>query len=419
MPALATGFPCDISPQPARVPKASQLKIMLFSCSHFQPVLSGRPKAWQAAVAMLALAGGLTLAACSPAPAPPEATTQPPLLELAASDRLTVTSGEIARTLQVNGSLHAVNETLVRAQVAGEVLKVDVQVGEHIRSDQELARIDDLDYRARVDDRAAALAAGRAQQALAETTRRKNENLLEKNFLSDLAYDNIKSSATIADAQVESLQAQLKLAENALQNTLIRAPIAGWIAERHIQRGDKVSPDTPLFSIVDLGRLELEAQVPAHEIAQVSIGQPFKTTVEGYGERAFAGHVARIGPRAQAGSRAVGIFIEIPNPQGELKAGLFATGQLTLARHTARALVPLTAIRTDLGRSFVYLIDQGKIRRQTVETGIEDTQTGMVEVRSGLEAGAEIIAVNLGPLREGAAVRMSSSTQTSDAPAVP
>ena len=389
---------------------------MIFFCHFFQPVLSRTTCRWTITRLALALAGSLLLAACSPASAPPATTGQAPSsisLELAADDHFTVTSGDIARTLRVNGSLHAINETLVRSQVAGEVLKVDGRVGERIKNAQELARIDDLDYRARVDDRAAALMAGRAQQSLAETTRLKNENLLEKNFLSDLAYDNIKSSATIADAQVASLQAQLKLAENALQNTVIRAPIAGWIAERFIQRGDKVSPDTPLFSIVDLSRLELEAQVPANEIAQVSIGQPFKTTVEGYGERAFSGHVTRIGPRAQAGSRAVSIYIEVPNPHAELKAGLFAAGQLTLAHHTARALIPITALRNELGRNFVYLIDQGKIRRQTVATGIEGN--GMIEVREGLEAGQNIIAVNLGPLREGAEVRMATAAPSSPA----
>lgn len=334
-------------------------------------------------------------------------------IELAESDLVSVQAGEIEQTLRANGTLHARQETVVRAKIAGEILSVAVREGERVGAGQELARIDALEYQARLDDRQAALEAGRAQAALAESTRLKNEELRQKNFLSELAYDNAKSAASIASAQVQSLQAQLTLAEKALQDTVVRAPISGWIAERAVQRGDKTSPDGKLFTIVDLSRLELEAQVAANEVARVAIGQPFTASVEGYADRQFKGRVSRIGAQALPGSRAVTIYIEIPNPDAAIKAGLFAAGTLSLGQTAAAALVPLTALHSAAGTDFVYAVIDGRIRRMPVKIGMRSEAAGRAEVLDGLSAGTRIVAANLGPLKENARVQVVSTTAAS------
>lgn len=327
-------------------------------------------------------------------------------LELADTDLFVVRSGEIEQTLSANGTLRAQRETQVRAKVPGELLSVNVREGERVSADQELARIDPLEYQARVDDRQAALEAGRAQAALAETTRLKNEELRQKNFLSDLAYDNTKSAASIASSQVQSLQAQLTLATKALQDTVVRAPIGGWIAERAVQRGDKTPPDGKLFTIVDLSRLELEALIPANEVARVAIGQPFTATVEGYTGQQFKGRVSRIGAQALPGSRAITIYIEIPNPDAAIKAGLFAAGTLSLGHSTAEALAPLTALHNAAGMDFVYAVVDNRIRRTPVKIGMRSEAAGLAEITDGLTDGTHIVAANLGPLKDGASVRI-------------
>ncbi|MBP9712951.1 MAG: efflux RND transporter periplasmic adaptor subunit [Sterolibacterium sp.] len=338
------------------------------------------------------------------APLPPEG-----LIELAESDLVSVSPGEIELTLHANGTLHARHESLIRAKVAGEVVAVALREGERVEAGQELAHVDDLEYRARVDDRRAALEAGRAQARLAETTRSKNEELRQKNFLSNLAYDSAKSTATVTQSQVQSLEAQLALAEKGLQDTLIRAPISGWVAERFIQRGDKVSPDARLFSIVDLSHLELEALIPAQEISRVSIGQPFKAHVEGFSGRTYHGRVARIGAQALTGSRAMAIYIDIDNPDAALKSGLFAEGTLIMGHAQAQALVPLTALHSETGNDFVYGLVNNQIRRLPVKVGMRSEAEGRAEILQSLEPGTRIVALNLGPLKEGATVRISAT----------
>lgn len=339
------------------------------------------------------------------------------LIELAPSDIVAVRSGDIGQMLSANGTLRAIQQSVIRAKVAGEIVAVNAREGEHVQAEQVLARIDDSEYVAHVKDRRASLEAGRAQATFAESTRSKNEELLQKKFISSQAYDNAKSAAAVAAAQVQSLEAQLTLAEKSLNDTVVRAPISGWIAERSIQRGDKTSVDGNLFSIVDLSRLELEALIPANEVARVSPGQVFSTKIEGFSEQRFEGRVARIGPQAASGSRTITIYIEIANPSATLKSGLFAQGTLSLGSHQVKALVPLTALHSESGVSFVYAINHDRIKRVAVVVGALSEADGMAEIVSGLDTGTRIVAVNLGPLKENALLKINAAPPPASPPA--
>jgi len=349
----------------------------------------------------------LNIAACQPRDAAkaPTAPVGESWVELAETDVATVGAGEIGLVLRANGTLRAIRQSSVRAKVAGEIVEVGVREGERVNAGQLLAKIDPSDYVSRLEDRQASMEASRAQAAFAESTRRKNEELLQKKFISPQAYDAAKSGAEVSLAQRQSLEAQVVLAKKALEDTLVRAPISGWVAERAVQRGDKTPVDGRLFTLVDLSRLELEALVPANEIARVAVGQAFSLGVEGFSGQRFEGRVARIGPMAVSGSRSVPIYIEVSNPDSALKAGLFAEGTLSIGRHAAPSLAPISALHSESGVNFVYLIDAEQIRRQPVETGIFSPAEGIVEIVKGLTAGNRIVAANLGVLKEGARVR--------------
>ena len=341
-------------------------------------------------------------------PAPAAAAAPPQLLDIADSDLATAASGEISRLLRANGTLRAQNQAQVRAKVGGELLEVLPREGEHIAAGQLLARIDPSDYAARVKERIAALDAARSQAQLADATWRKNQELLAKGFISTLAHDNARAAAEVAAAQLRAQEAQLELAQKALADTQVHAPIAGWLAERAVQRGDKVNVDSKLFTLVDLTRLELEALVPASDSAALAVGQAFVTTVEGYGQRRFQGRVARIGPVTQTGNRYLPIYIELANADASLKAGLFAEGSLQLAQTRARALIPIAAVRSETGLAFVYVVDGDHLVRRSVELGVSNDAAGLVDVIKGVEPGNRVIAANLGALKDGQRIRLQA-----------
>ena len=323
----------------------------------------------------------------------------PRSLEIAASDLVAIAPREVRSTLPLTGQLRPANQSVVRAKVAGEIVEMRVKEGQAIQAGELLARIDPADYKARVDEKAGALEASKAQFEYNEKTRRNNEELMRKNFISKNAYDNFLNSASVSQAQVKTAEAQLVQARKALDDTLVKAPIAGVVSERAMQVGDKAAIDSKLISIVDLTRMEIEAAVPAADIPAVAIGQEVRFTVEGFGDKAFTGSIARINPAAAAGSRSLIVYIEVANKEGLLKGGMFAKGGLTLDRRASVLAVPVSALREEAGQAVVYRIEAGKLLRTPVKTGVRNAEEGWVEITEGLPQGAQVVKANLGDLK--------------------
>lgn len=374
---------------------------------------SRRGLLWIALLLLLAALAAFMLFGRQQPKLPPAAMPAEAVVELAESDVAIARAGDIGRVLRANGTLRAVNQSVVRAKVAGEIVEVGAREGERVAAGQVLAQIERSEYQSRLKDRIAALDAARSQALLSEATRRKNQELLEKGFISTLAYDNARSAAEVGVAQARSQEAQVELAKKALDDTVVRAPISGWVAERAIQRGDKTGIDGKLYTLVDLSRLELEALVPANEIANIVVGQEFVTTVEGFGDQSFPGRIARIGPSAQAGNRTLPIYIELDNPKAALRTGVFAEGNIELGRRKATALVPTSALRVESGVNFVYVLDNDRLKRQRVEIGLVSEREGLVDIVQGVAVGARVISANLGALKDGARVRFQVQARNS------
>lgn len=361
-----------------------------------------------ALLAMALLAGGAAVTLRRPAAPPPEEKPAEVALELAADDLATAQAGEIQRVLPVTGALRAVSQAVVKAKVAGEVAEVLVKEGDAVKAGQLLARIDAVEYQARLEERRGTLEASRAQAKFAEQSRRKYEDLLAKKFISETAYENYQTNASVTEGQLRAAEAQLALARKSLEDTQVRAPIAGSVSERALQRGDKASVDTRMFTIVDLSRLELEAPVPAAEVPNLAVGQQVRFTVEGYGAKEFTGAIVRINPATQPGTRSILIYVELPNLDQTLKAGTFAKGSLVLATRRAEVLVPVTALRSDAAASFVYTLAGDRLARQDVSVGLVNEAEGKAEIAKGLVPGARVVRTNLGNLKVGAPVRIAA-----------
>lgn len=326
-------------------------------------------------------------------------------LEFLPGDVLVLAPQTLERSLPLTGTLTPLNETTVKAKVAGELVEVTVREGETVRRGQVLARIDTTELAARAAAKRADVEAARAQRVLAEKNRTTQKTLLEKNFISQSAFDSTQSVYEVALARLRAAEADLAVAQKALGDAVLSAPISGIVAQRLAQPGERVPIDARILAIVDLSRLQLEAAVPASEIGRVKVGQPVSFRVDGFGAREFAGHIERINPSTIAGSRSINVYAVIENPEGMLRGGLFAQGGLTLERVEGALLVPATALREELGERFVYRLADGVVRKASVKTGPADG-AGRVQVLAGLAAGDRIVTRDLGALREGAPARV-------------
>jgi len=354
--------------------------------------------------AVLVLAAILAwLLARDPAPAGTEGAVAAALpLELAVVDVATAQPRTLQRLLPLSGTIAPYTQATVKSKVAGEVKEVTVREGQDVEQGQIIARIDTRNLQAQYDREIAAVEKARAELDLATLNRDKNRSLLEQRYISQNTYETTESSYAASVAGLKLAEAQARLAKIGLDDALIRAPFAGTIATRLVQPGEKVSPDIPVLSLVDLRRMVLEAAVPAADIPAVAVGQHARFTVGGFGDREFTGEVQRINPVTTNGSRAITIYVAVDNPDHALKGGMFAQGTLTL--HTSEPVLAIhrRAVRQEAGASFVFVLMDGKIIRRPVILGPQRDGQEFVEVREGLSPGERIILAQISDSRAGA-----------------
>ncbi|MDB5794888.1 MAG: efflux transporter periplasmic adaptor subunit [Noviherbaspirillum sp.] len=367
-------------------------------------------------VCLLAAGVGATVVKKRNGPAVPVAVQLGAALEFLPTDVVQVAPRELRQLLPLSGSLRAVSQAVVKAKVGGDVREVLVREGEEVKAGQVLVKMDASDYQARVGQARGALAAARGQLDIASKARDNNKALLEKGFISRNAFDNAASQYDIARANVASAIGALDVARNAVEDTVIRAPISGLVSSRTVQPGEKVSPDNRLLDIVDLRRMELEAAVPAADVMNVALGQEVRVKVEGLASP-LTGKVARINPSTQAGSRSILVYIQIDNPQSVLRVGMFGEAQLTLTRKSGVLTVPESAVQTAADRAYVYAIENGKLTRKPVILGMrgDDGEGGAVEIIEGLGSGAQVVRTNLGNLPVGTPVKFAAAGPAGEA----
>lgn len=355
-----------------------------------------------------ASAATVTSAAATPAPA---------ALEFLPSDITVVDTHDLRQTMALTGSLRAVNQVAVKARVASQVQEVMVREGEAVSAGQVLVKMDGAEYQARVDQAQGALVAANGQLDIAAKTRDNNQALLDRGFISKNAYTTAASQYEIARANVDSARGALDVARKSLSDTVIRAPMSGLVSSRTVQPGEKVSVDNRLLDIVDLRQLELEAAVPTSEIMRVALGQKVQVGIEGLGQPVL-GTVVRINPATQSGSRSIMTYIRIDNPDGLLRAGMFAEAQLTLADKAGALTVPQSALQSAAGNPYVYAIENGTLTQKQVTLGMQgrDAAGPAVEITGGLQRGAQIVKTNLGNLPLGTPVRLLQAAVPAPAP---
>jgi RND family efflux transporter MFP subunit len=336
-------------------------------------------------------------------------------LQFTPADVAYVEPRSLSRWLPVSGTLQPVRQAVVKAKVAGDVLELNVREGEAVKAGQVLARIDTTDLQSRLADRIGALESARAQLALAEKTRAMNVRLLTDKFISQNAFDNAESSFDVARGNVKSAEAQVQLARNALKDAVAVSPLSGSVARRHVQPGEKVPMEAPLVTVVDLSDLEVQALVPANDVPELRPGMAVRFTVDGFGERAFDGRIQRINPSTEPGTRAIMVYVSLPNTDASLRAGMFATGRIALAASAPAPTLPAAAVRTEAGQSYVWLIDQGRLVKRVVSLGRRDDASGRVEVLSALAPGLPVLAARFDNLRDGAPALVKAATSSRNA----
>ena len=328
------------------------------------------------------------------------------VIELGALDVIEVKTRDLSIGLAISGALKAVNSAIVKARVAGELQGLTVREGVTVKAGQIVARVDPAEYQARVRQAQQLAESAKAQVDIARRAFDNNRSLVDQGFISRTALDTSLASLAASEASYRAAQAGMDVAAKALDDTVLRSPLAGLVSQRLAQPGERVSPEARIVEIIDLSRLELEASLSATESIDLHLGQSAVLQIEGAAKPVNA-RVVRINPSAVAGSRAVIAYLAVDSAPG-LRQGLFAQGTLGTGRLQTLA-VPLNAVRTDKPQPYVQWVDKQQVRHQTVELGARGEIDAQVMVAiKGVSEGAKVVSGSVGALRDGTPIKFTS-----------
>lgn len=331
-------------------------------------------------LALGAIALVLSAAGCSnhAGDAATRAAGAPDTALFAPADLATVGKADLAVGVPVSGTLTPGWQARVTAPLDDVVEDVLVREGARVGKGQVLARF-------RMGSVEAAAASARAALKSASADYERQKNLLAEGAVS-------ARDVEAAEAAFRAAQAQDAAASRRFEDATVRAPGAGTVVTRSVQRGDRVATGDPLFVVANTSSFEFEATVPSEFVPRIKVGAPVVLSVSGWPAGAIHGRVARINATADEATRQVKIYVEVPNPDGRLVGDLFASGSIVVDQAAQVLAMPPAAVRRIGDTTIAWVMNaKGSLERRDVKAGLRDDARDLVQVLGGLADGERVV----------------------------
>jgi RND family efflux transporter MFP subunit len=362
----------------------------------------------------------------------PTADAQEPKAKASAPREVRVTAAAertLARTVSATGTLAADDQVVLGTKVAGRLAEITVDLGTRVRRDQPIARLDQSDFRMRVDQAEAALQQARARLGLPPTgadervdpeqtgivrqaramlhdarlTRDRSVKLMQQDLIARAQLDSAEANLQVAEGRYQDAveevsnrqgviaqrRSELDLARQQLTDTVILSPIDGAVSLKQASVGEYLSAGTPIATLVRVHPLRLRVPVPEREGAGVRAGHAVTLTVEG-DPTIHRGRVVRLSPIVQEQNRTLMVEAEVPNEGGFLRPGSFARVEIVTEVTQTVVTVPATAIIVFAGVEKVLVVRDGRTAEIRVTTGRRFGED--VEIADGLKRGDAVVA---------------------------
>lgn len=320
---------------------------------------------------------------------------------------VTVTQAQ-ARSVEivedVVGSVENVIDPRLGAEIAGRVTRVTADVVKRVRKGDVLAEIDPVDAQIQAKSDAAEVA--RLQTLLANQDRvvRNQQQLFERNFISQNALDDAIAQRNALREQLTSARAKVEGGQNTLRKTRLIAPVDSEVEERVVNVGDYVKVGDPMFRLV--GRQQLRAHLPFPESAgpRLKVGQTVRLSSPLVPDKVVEASISEIRPTITATSRALDVIVNFSG-EGSFRGGGTVNASVVTGARDRAIMVPEQSVVLRPAGKVVYLVDDGKAAQTVVQTGIK--KDGLVEIVAGLKGGETIAVDGAGFLTNGAAVALA------------
>ena len=306
-------------------------------------------------------------------------------------EAIVVKPEKLDNKLVVTGTVLA-NESLeLRSEISGKITKIAFQEGSNVKKGNVLIQINDEEILAQLQKQ-------KHNQKLNEDNEFRQRKLLEKDAISQEEYDNALNRLNTAVADVQLLQAQLA-------KTRITAPFDGTIGLRYVSEGAYLSPNTAIATLYNNTPAKIEFAIPSRYSASVAAGKEIHFKIESDTLR-YNGKVYAVEPRIDQDTRTLRLRAMADNKNGKLLPGQFVELELILATIGNALLIPTEAVVPEQAGKKVFILEKGKVREATIETGLR-TNTDL-EVTAGLKPGDTVLTTGILQLKEGMNVQITT-----------
>jgi RND family efflux transporter MFP subunit len=337
--------------------------------------------------------------------------------------------------LDASGYVVARRQATVSSKITGKVLEVLIEEGDHVKAGEIIARLDDANYRAAFEQAMAQVAQAEASLAAAQTAYHDAEPIYERNQKQHdaavisaqafdqarAAYDSARTALVVSQRAVETAQASQAIAQQNLEDTIVRSPFSGVVTEKAAQPGEIVSPmsagggftRTGIGTIVDMDSLEVEVDVSENFINLVRANQPVTVKLNAYPDWEIPGTVIATIPTADRAKATVKVRIALGRKDARIIPEMGARvsflsetdpGKAQTAASQPSVVIPNDAVQGDGDTGVVFLVRGKEVERRAVRLGAR-TDQGQV-VLAGLDAGSVIAAGDVSRLSDHAKVQI-------------
>jgi membrane fusion protein (multidrug efflux system) len=303
------------------------------------------------------------------------------------------------------GSLVAVHDAVLGAEAPGLIRQVTFDSGQNVKRGAVLVKLDTTTEEPQ-------LASATADAELAKTT-------LERARALRKGGANTQADLDAAEARAKQTEAQLGNLSAVIVKKTIRAPFDGRIAIRQVERGQVVSPGTPIATLQSVDPIYAEFSLPQQALADLAVGQPVSVTIDAYPGSTWQGQVSTINSEVDASTRNVRVRATLPNKDGRLRPGLFVNVEVHAPGAHPVLIIPATAVAYAPYGDSVFVIsgaeggdkagDKGPLTVQPRFVRLGERRGDLVAVESGLKAGETVVSNGAFKLRKGMRVILNNA----------
>jgi len=295
-----------------------------------------------------------------------------------------------------DGTVEAVNRATVSAQTSGRVAEIYFDVDDFVEAGAPIMRFTDTESRAALGRAEAAVREAEARFAEADSEHTRVAAMFANGTVAKARYDQANANFDAARARLEAAREGVKSAREQLDYSVVRAPYAGIVSERHVEVGELVRPGQPLMSGLSLEQLRVNVDVPqsmVDPIRRIGKAQIYA------GGTAIAAESLTFYPIADAAANTFRVRVNLPKGGPALYPGTFVKAGFVVGE-TQRLLVPAGAVVQRSELTAVYVVTEQAVTLRQIRSG--RAHGDRVEVLAGLDAGERVA---LDPVAAGAALR--------------